>query len=294
MPIPEAVLETWTNQGAMVTAAQAYASIQAALANVAWPQNNVAETYLQGSYRNDTNIYSDSDVDVVVQITNVFRSDITALSPAERVAQGAAFPNATYTWSDGRRDVYSALVAYYGHEAIDLRSKAIQVQTPYRPADVVVAIEHRKYSRFIGTGDQRYLSGIAVWVQRDNDWIVNFPRQHYDNGVAKNRQTNGLYKPTARLFKNANRYMVERGMLDAAAAPSYGIECLCYSAPNDAFEAGLQSTFCNVVNWAYENVNAIRRVSEQGPILGDGRSLWAPAAARSYLDALISLWNNWQ
>ncbi|MDB5987840.1 MAG: hypothetical protein JWR16_2893 [Nevskia sp.] len=293
MAIPEFQLATWSNQGAATTAAQTYNSIKEALARSAWPAVNAPEIYLQGSYRNDTNIYSESDVDVVVQIRNTLRSDVSALPPLAQHAHGAAFQNATYLWNDGRRDAIAALVAYYGSAAVKPGNKAIKVQTPYRMADVVVAIEHRKYSNFISATEQRYVSGIAVWVQADNDWIVNFPRQHYDNGVAKNAQTSGRFKPTTRVFKNANRYMVERNLLAAGVAPSYAIECLVYSAPHDCFQPTYQETFCNVVNWAHENIAAIRRVSEQGPMIGTGQSRWEAAAARSYINGLISLWNNW-
>lgn len=293
MAIPEAQLDRWTNQGATATAAQTYTSIRAALAGGAWPQENAPDIYLQGSYRNDTNIFSESDVDVVVQIGNVILPDTRVLPPVEQVAQNAAFPPAQYVWNDGRRDVIAALIDHYGAAAVRPGNKAIKVQTPYRTADVVVAIEHRKYSRFIATGNEQFEPGIAIWVHADNDWIINFPRQHYDNGVAKSAQIGGRYKPVVRLFKNANRYMVESQMLGADVAPSYAIECLVYSAPNNAFQAMHQETFCNIVNWAHENIGAIRRVSEQGPILGVGRSLWNPAAARSYIDALIHLWNGW-
>jgi len=293
MAIPEPQLDTWANQGAMVTAAQSYDSIKIALAGGAWPAVNTPDIYLQGSYRNDTNTYSESDVDVVVQIGDTLRSDISALPIQAQLAQINAFPAAIYLWADGYRDTLAALTAYYGRAAVVPGNKAIKVQTPYRTTDVVVAIEHRKYSSFISPDEQHFVSGIAVWVHPDNSWIVNFPRQHYQNGVAKNAQTAGRFKSTVRMFKNANRYMVEHNMLAAGTAPSYAIECLVYSAPDHVFLPTRRETFCAIVNWAHENIAAIRRVSEQGPIIGNGRSLWAQAAARSYIDGLIGLWNNW-
>jgi len=291
MAIPEAQLATWSSQGATATAAQTYNSIKAALANGAWPLEHAPDIYLQGSYRNSTNIFSESDVDVVVKFASAVLADIGALTPVEQAAQKATFVPATYTWADGRRDTLAALVAYYGAARVKAGNKAIKVETPYRMADVVVAIEHHKYLRYFGLGAPSFESGIAI--QMNNDWIYNFPQQHYDNGVEKSRLTGGLYKPTVRMFKNANRYMVERRMLAAGTAPSYGIECMVYSAQDDSFKADFRETFCNVVNWAHQNIGAIRRVSEQGPILGAGRGLWDPTAARSYIDALASLWNNW-
>jgi tRNA nucleotidyltransferase (CCA-adding enzyme) len=40
--------------------------------------------FLQGSYGNDTNIYADSDVDVVIATDAVFYSDLDRLSDEEK------------------------------------------------------------------------------------------------------------------------------------------------------------------------------------------------------------------
>src|SRR5216683_814766 len=86
MSIPESQLETWCNQGATVTSAAAYASIKAALAD---PKSKVRdlkpEIYLQGSYGNTTNIYADSDVDIVVQYNSVYSWDVSALPQYQQV-----------------------------------------------------------------------------------------------------------------------------------------------------------------------------------------------------------------
>jgi tRNA nucleotidyltransferase (CCA-adding enzyme) len=68
MVIPEKQLETWTNQGAVTSAQKAHESIRAALAAQTSPIKDMnVDIFLQGSYRNFTNIYGDSDVDVVVK-----------------------------------------------------------------------------------------------------------------------------------------------------------------------------------------------------------------------------------
>jgi hypothetical protein len=81
MAIPESQLETWCNQGATVTSSAAYTSIKAALGD---PKSKVrdlnTEIYLQGSYGNTTNIYADSDVDVVVQFNSVYSWDVSSLA----------------------------------------------------------------------------------------------------------------------------------------------------------------------------------------------------------------------
>jgi len=293
MGIPETQFDTWAKPGASTTATQTYNSIQIALAGGSYPDKCKPDIYLQGSYRNDTNIWSESDVDVVVENGCAMFSDLSALSAAQKAAYDAAFEKATYNWTDCYDHTLAALHKYYGTAAVVTGAKAIAVQTPYRKADVVVAIQHRKYSQFISIAAQKYVKGIAIWLKGESRYLTNFPKVHYDNGVAKNSRTNEWYKPTVRIFKNANRYLVDNSLLAAGKAPSYCMECLVYSVPDEQFGGTFQDTFCNVVNWAQVNLTTIRRVSEQGPIIGSEAGLWPLADARAYLDELIKLWNDW-
>jgi hypothetical protein len=293
MPIPESQLETWAAQGATATAASTYTSIKAALDAVTWPAGCSPEIYLQGSYRNDTNIYSESDVDVVVEFDCTYKSDVSALPQEQKQAYVDDMQAASYPWQSAYNDAIAGLQRYYGNGRVHPGNKAIQVDTPYRSADVIVAIEHRKYSRYISALNQLYEQGIVVNVPAENRWIVNFPKQHYDNGVAKQGRTTNRYKSTVRMFKNANRYMIANGLIADGVAPSYCIECMVYSAPDDRFVVDRQNTYCNVVNWAHTNWGVIRRVSEQGGIVGTEPGMWQAVACQSYVAALIDLWNNW-
>lgn len=293
MNIPETQFEIWAKPGASTTATKTYNSIQIALAEGPYPEAYKPNIYLQGSYRNSTNIWSESDVDIVVENRCALFSDLSALSASQKAAYDAAFKKATYTWTDCYDHTLAALRNYYGADDVVAGTKAISVKTPYRMADVVVAVQHRKYSQFISIGDQKYVEGIAIRLKGENRFLTNFPKDHYDNGVAKNSRTNDWYKPTVRIFKNANRYLVDNNLLVDGKAPSYFIECLVYSVPDEQFGDTFQKTFCNVVNWAQTNLSTIRRVSEQGSIIGSETGLWPLADARAYLDALIKLWNDW-
>ncbi len=72
MAIPEEQLEVWSHQGAITTARQTHESIRTALSSHGWPDGVDFEVYLQGSYKNATNVRGDSDVDVVVQLKSTF------------------------------------------------------------------------------------------------------------------------------------------------------------------------------------------------------------------------------
>ena len=73
MTIAENQLRTWSQLGAQARSQRTYQSIRNALGRHVWPPAmGSPSVYLQGSYRNHTNIAGDSDVDVVVESSGVF------------------------------------------------------------------------------------------------------------------------------------------------------------------------------------------------------------------------------
>jgi hypothetical protein len=92
--------------------------------------------------------------------------------------------------------------------------------------------------------------GIAFW-KKDGTLIENFPKYHIDNGAAKNRAANDLYKPTIRMFKNARTRLVETHDIPEGLAPSYCIECFLYNVPSASYTGSFQQIYCNVVNFLH-------------------------------------------
>ena len=87
--IPESQLEIWAKQGATVTAKATHESIRNALESNDSPikdriKSGGVEIYLQGSYKNDTNIRGDSDVDLVVELNTTFGHNAHELPPEQR------------------------------------------------------------------------------------------------------------------------------------------------------------------------------------------------------------------
>jgi hypothetical protein len=102
--------------------------------------------------------------------------------------------------------------------------------------------------------------------------IVNYPKQHIANGEAKNAadRTNGRYKQTVRMFKNARGCAVDRGLLGDDVAPSYFVECLLYNVPDLSFVANRQQSFSNVWRYLWEQIQPDSAVcqNEQIPLFG--------------------------
>lgn len=294
MPIPESQLERWSHQGAVNTAKRTHESIREALSRYQrWPEGIKYEVYLQGSYKNDTNIRGDSDVDVVVQLNSSFYSNLS-----EDQKRRFGFMSATYDWQRFRSDVLAALREYYGWQKVREGRKSLKVQTPYLSADVVVCLQYRKYPQYPKNADD-YVEGMTFYVQDENRWVVNYPELHYDNGVTKNAQsrTNGWYKPTVRLFKNARTYLIEKNVISPDLAPSYFLECFLYNVPDSEFGSSFQDTFYNVVNWwtnNRENYSEFVCQNEQLFLFGNSPEQWSYEKAFRFVEKMVELWENWK
>lgn len=208
MAIPELQLETWSHQGAVVTAKSTHESIRLALTAPTSPlRGRDIEIYLQGSYRNATNIYGNSDVDVVVHLKEVFVYDPSDLPWDTQQRLANAIPQATYGWLEYRQDVVTALTSKYGSQAVDASgNKSIKLarDNGRLPADVVPCFDHRKITVVSMAMTYDYEPGICLYTTREQREVINYPKRHIANGQAKNGdlRTNGWYKPSVRMFKN--------------------------------------------------------------------------------------------
>ena len=248
--------------------------------------------YLQGSYRNDTNIRGDSDVDVVLEMTSAVKYDTSSLSQYDQGLVSASFQPAIYDWSDFRREALKALEGGFGSRMVGQGNKSIKlkVDPPRLAADVVVCMEHRRYISY-----SSYVEGITFWALRDKRWIVNYPKEHYKKGAAKSACTWDRYKRTVRMFKNARNHMESTGRIGADLAPSYFVECLIYNAPDSAFQPGFQETYCSIVNWMVESA-LDRLVCQNGQqwLFGSSPEQWSIGNAKAFASQLVSLWNDWR
>lgn len=283
MAIPETQLETWANQGAITTAKSTADSVKNALNSYTeWPEEIDFEVYLQGSYKNDTNIRGDSDVDVVIQLNSTFYSN---LSEDQKGVLGLT--PASYGLPNFRASVLDILKNYYGQNQIVEGNKSIKIKANNGrlPADVVVCSQYRQY-KTVNSYD--YTEGVCFWTKNDSRQVINFPKNHYDNGVSKHQNSNQWHKPVVRLFKNC------RGNISGDTTPSYFLECMLYNVPNTKFGINYVDTFCNIVNWLNEN-NLDNFVCQNGQLklFGSTQEQWDTNQAKTYIKNLISLWNNW-
>lgn len=297
MPIPESQLETWSHQGSIIQSSNTYNTIKSVLEAGTTPYaGKNFKVFLQGSYGNDTNIYAESDVDIIIRLDGTFQSDLTELTEGEKAAYKSAFQDATYTYADFKKDVLAVLTQQYG-DAVTAGDKAIVIDAngSRRKADVIVAIQFRRYFKFRSSADSQYVEGICFWNGK-GERIANYPKQHSANLTTKHQNTSKWFKPLARVFKNMRCRMVADGLIKAGVAPSYYIEGLLYNVPNEKFTASYQDCVVNILNWYLQEASKTDLVcaNEQYYLLRDGQhTCWNQADCDAFVDAAVRLWNEW-
>jgi predicted nucleotidyltransferase len=296
MAIPEAQLETWSHQGAVPRSRDTYATIKGRLEAAGSADNGKDYSiFLQGSYANDTNIYSESDVDVVIRLNSVFYHDLSLLPEDQKAAWAKVFPDAEYGYYDFKRDVLAWLNASYPG-AVTSGDKAINIAASgnRRKADVIVAIEYRRYYKFLTVNDQSYTSGIS-FKSADGTLIANYPKQHSENCTSKHQATSSWFKPMVRIFKNMRRTMVDQDLLEAGIAPSYYIEGLLYNVPADKFGRSYADAFLACLSYIIEaDRSKFVCANEQYYLLREGSPVtWRDAKCTEFIAALSELWSDW-
>jgi hypothetical protein len=299
MSIPSSQLETWKNPGADDSAMKTHNRVKNVLkSDDSIPQDKGKDfdVYLQGSYRNSTNIYADSDVDLVVQLDSTFRRNLSKLNSTQKSKYKSSFSSASYGLSDFHQDVVETLREHYSRSDVAVEDRALVLDSSSLPltADIVVCQQYRRYKRFQSMSDQDYDEGIRFKDQSTGEKIISYPKIHYKNGADKNQSVNSRYRETIRIIKNARSYLVEKGEIEEGLAPSYFIECLLYNVPSDKYAYDLQDRYRNVVDWLVEaRISDFECQNEIQKVFGSKSTQWSTSDANEFIRKLVDLWNNW-
>ena len=236
------------------------------------------EVFLQGSYKNDTNLGGDSDVDVVVRLSSKLKPAVVDLT-GERLQENGSHKFVYTQWKSFRDEALKALRARFGKAAKSGR-KTLKVPKGKIPADadLVVTVSHRV--------------GIGFYLLDERRWVVSFPQQHHDGGLKKEKATNNRFKRTIRMFKTARNRLVEKKMLTKDDAPSYFIECLLYNVPDSLFALKLAPTYTGILDWLRTaKLKDFKCQNGQVDLFGSGREQWTVQKAQAFVKALRELWD---
>lgn len=196
----------------------------------------------QGSYRNNTNVRQESDVDICVCCMRPFFTDYSFADYGNAEAGNVDSP---YTYTQFKNEVQTALETRFGKAGVTRGDKAFDVHAnSYRvDADVVPAFAYRLYKKkeynfLLNAQMTSYVEPPGTrFISDGKKEIINWPEQHYANGVAKNKRTGGRFKLIVRAVKRLKFYLIDKGVDRCDPVASYLIECLLYNVPDSTFAA---------------------------------------------------------
>jgi hypothetical protein len=296
MAIPESQLDTWSHQGSVTQSSATYQTVRRVLlAEDSGYARKSFEIFLQGSYGNDTNIYAESDVDIVIRLDSTFRYDTNQLTANAKEAYLHYVELATYTFDMFKIAVLAHLRKQFGSDAITVGTKAITIaaSSSRRKSDVIVCYEYRKFKSFSSSQTTDYVSGIIFPTASGE--VINYPKQHAANLTTQHHATAGMLKPMVRILKNMRSRMVDEGLIAGGVAPSYYIEGLFYNVPSDkVVSTSFGDTFCNGINWL-RNTDQAKLVCAnwQYWLLGTSNVQWTSEHCGQFLASLATFWDSW-
>jgi hypothetical protein len=291
--ISEDQLKTWAKQGPTAQFTATYETVKNCLNDSNSPYYpKDFSIFLQGSYKNDSNVYGDSDVDVVIRLNQTFYTDLSNLPEEDKKLWNAARSDASYTLEQFKKDVTGWLVKKYGGD-VQAGKKAIYIKGNgnRRNADVLVCCKHRRYIRFKGWDDQSYHEGISF--NSSGTRIDNFPAQHSDNCTKKHQDSKNWFKHTVRIYKNLRNTMVEKEMIEDGLAPSYFLEGLLWNVPIDRFGGTEQQNFRDTLDWLWKADRSKFVCANDLYYLCHPNSLvtWRSEKCEQFLSKAIDYWN---
>lgn len=189
--------------------------------------------FAQGSYKANTHVRLDSDVDICIMLKDTIYTQL----PDGHTQEMYGLSDSSFTYGQFKNMVENVLVNYFGRSQVARGNKAFDIHAnSYRvDADVVPTFEHRRYTGSRGTdGNHHYHRGVELRPD-DGGSIINWPDQTYENGVEKNNQTGRRYKAVIRILKRLRNKMQEDEIGDANDVASFLIESLVWNVPIPRF-----------------------------------------------------------
>ena len=173
--------------------------------------------FVQGSFRNNTNVRTDSDVDICV-----------VLEAGEIFIQ-----------LDVKQALQGALEKKFGSGNVSRGNMVLKVRETQKTrvsADVLLATPFYRpgMGATLLTGSLLGQQGIVI-LPDDGGKIISYPDQHHKNGVAKNRATQGSFKTVVRILKWLRNTLQDEFIITTDTTPSYLVESLVYNCPDRDF-----------------------------------------------------------
>ncbi len=203
--------------------------------------NKSIKVFLQGSYKNDTDINFDSDIDIVVYYEEMFNENVrhqndnnefhkeTNLTPTDVDKFNQHFSNSEYTQQEYKQAIKTWIESNSNDYVVTNGDKTLKckIKNSKYNFDIVCAIQYRLYTNFDNPDKFDYgnfLRGV------EGERVINFPKQTYKNSMEKNKNT-GKYKETVRIIKNIMKRNYDKNLW----IPSFALESILYNVSDKSY-----------------------------------------------------------
>lgn len=225
--------------------------------------------FVQGSYANNTNVRSQSDVDIAVVQEDVFNTKYRSSSSAyPQSDSNYHFCDAKSTARSFKDEVQQCLQEKFASD-VERKNKSIKVHgnTYRKDVDSVPCRRYRDYRNDFRNDVDNYVGGIVITPDQ-GDRIINYPEQHIANGKQKNTETNFYYKKMVRIMKNMRFLMDDQGCSYDSKVSSFGLESLLWNVPNDIFvrHSSYKFIFDEIVSYLHNHREDISTYKEANGI----------------------------
>lgn len=249
------------------------------------------ETFGQGSYANDTNVRLNSDIDINVRYTGGYYFDIPQDKTEADMGIDKDGPS-DYSFREFKNDVEAALVKKFGRDQVKRNDKCLTIKgTAQRiQTDVVPTWNYRRYNE-----NKTYVLGAKFIPDNSYTGIVNFPKQHIENGIKKNSNTQRRFKRLTRLHRKLRYKMKDDGVTINGNITSFLLECLVWNVPNRIMNdyGTWTERLKQSIIYLYEQTKEDSTCKEWGEVsellylFHSGRK-WSRADVNEYM---VQLWN---
>ena len=233
MKYSESILQSWTSplsQTEELRVENTIRMVREAVTSYFKLSNCSMSIFVQGSYANNTNVRQNSDVDICIMCTStVFCNYVDG-----RTDKDYGYVPGTLAFADYKSYIIEALKLKFGTEAITIGNKSIKIKANsyHVNADVVPAFQYRDYKYINSINPQKYIEGIK-YLSSNGEEVINYPKDHVENGKQKNIDTNHEYKKLVRIMKHIRNEMIGEGIVSGDIITSFLIECLVWNLPNN-------------------------------------------------------------
>lgn len=214
-------------------------NVQDAISDSLWLSGQRVSVEPQGSYHNSTNTRRDADVDLRVRHPLLkIDYDFDVVQEYADQALSYSYPGVQHEplFAALRQELRATLSTAFGAKNVVVGKKAIRVKgiTGSRAeVDVVPTVGYHSVIWSAVLSCYLTLEGVAI-LSADGRWTLNFPEQHYANGVSKRTRTAHQFKRVVRSFKRLRADMTGRGVLKFPV-PSFLVESLVYNVEDGFF-----------------------------------------------------------